>query len=102
MTRLVVGSVSVQGGGLPAERGELACASDRDDTGGLAALPGQSVPALVQATLGAPGDLDHPRVLAVLAAREGVADGGLVAVVMSSLDQQSAAVRRPGLGDRPL
>jgi hypothetical protein len=34
----VVGVVSVKGGSLPAERGELARAGDRDDAGGLAPL----------------------------------------------------------------
>jgi hypothetical protein len=36
----------------------------------------------VQASLGAPGDLDHPGVLTVLAAREAVADGGALAIVI--------------------
>ena len=62
----MVGVCSVKRGGLPAERGELARAGDRDDAGGLAALVVQALPALVQAALGAPGDLDDARVLAVL------------------------------------
>jgi hypothetical protein len=78
-----------EGGGLPAERGELAGAGDRDDAGGLAALTGEDVPALVQASLGAPGDLDHPGVLGVLAAGEGPADGRLVVVVMGGFGWNS-------------
>jgi hypothetical protein len=50
----VVGVVSVKGGGLPAERGELARAGDRDDAGGLAPLVVRVRRALVQAMLGAP------------------------------------------------
>ena len=42
----------VKGGGLPAERGELAGARDRDHTGGLAALVVEVLPALVQACVG--------------------------------------------------
>jgi hypothetical protein len=83
--------------GLPAKRGELAGAGDRDDAGGLATLAGQDLPALVQTSLGAPGDLDHPCVLAVLAAGKAVANGGLVAVVVG--DEEPAGVTGPGLGD---
>jgi len=60
--------LSVKGGGLPEKRGELARAGDRDDAGGLAPLVVQVRPALVQALLGAPGDLNRAWVLAVLAA----------------------------------
>src|SRR5579875_3357494 len=68
----------IEGGGLPEERGELACDRDRDDTGGLASLVVQVGPALVQASLRAPGDLDHARVLAGLAAGERLADRRLL------------------------
>ena len=61
---------------------------------GLRRWPAQELPALVQPALGAPGDLDHPRVLAVLAASQAVADGGPVAVVVGGLDQQPAGVDR--------
>lgn len=98
----VVGVCSVKGGGLPEERGELARAGDRDDAGGLAPLVVQVLPALVQSPLGAPGDLDDARVLAVLAARERLADARRVAVVLRGLDEQPAGVRRAGLGDRAL
>ena len=61
----------------PRECGELARDGDRDDAGGLAALVVQVLPALVQASLGAPADRDYARVLAVLAARErGLIAGG--------------------------
>lgn len=60
-------SLSVQGRGLPAEGGELACAGDRDGPGWLAALLAEMDPALVKAALGAPGDLHDPGVLAALA-----------------------------------
>ena len=66
----------VEGGGLPAERGQLARERDRDHAGGLVALTAQHRPALMQTALRAPGDLDHPGVLAVLAARQAVTDAG--------------------------
>ena len=93
---------SGRGGGLPAERGELAGAGDRDDAGGLAPLIGEHFPALMQPALGAPGDLDHARVLAVLAPGEAVTDRGAVAVVVGGLDEQPTGVHRAGLGDRAL
>ena len=83
---------SVKGGGLPEERGELAGARDRDDAGGLAPLMVQVRPALVEASLCAPGDLDHTGVLAGLAAGERLADERLVAVVVGGLDQEPARV----------
>src|SRR5262249_35673977 len=58
---------SVQGGGLPAECGELARDRDRDRPRRLAALCGEVHPAPVQALLAAPGDLNDTRVLARLA-----------------------------------
>src|SRR3954471_598428 len=61
---------SIKSCGLPEERGELACDGDRDYAGGLSAVVVQMLPALVQAPLRAPGDRDHARVLAGLAARE--------------------------------
>jgi hypothetical protein len=67
----VVGAWSVKRGGFPEECGELACAGDRDDAGGLAALVVQVLPAGVQAPLGAPGDLDDAGVVAVLAPMRG-------------------------------
>jgi hypothetical protein len=93
---------SVKRGGLPAECGELARDGDRDDAGGLAPLVVQVLPARVEALLGAPRDRDDARVLAVLAAGEGDADGGWAAVVVRGLDEQPAGVRRAGLGDRAL
>jgi len=60
------------------------------------------LPALVQASLCAPSDLDHARVLALLAAGERLADARLVAVVVGGLDQQPAGVAGAGLGDRAL
>jgi hypothetical protein len=87
---------SVERGGLPAEGGELAGAGDRDHAGGLAPA-GEVVVALVQALLGAPGDRDHARVLAVLAAPEGDADRGAVTVVPGGLHEQSAPCPGPAL-----
>jgi hypothetical protein len=55
---------SVQGGGLPAESGELARDRDRDRPRGLAALSREVHPALVQALLAAPGDLHDTGILA--------------------------------------
>ena len=60
------------------------------------------VPALVQAALGAPGDLDRARVLAALATRDRGPDRRPVAVVVGSLDQEPAGVHRSGLDDRAL
>ena len=101
-SRGVLSTGSGEGGGLPAEGGELPGAGDRDDTGGLATLAGEDLPALVQPALGAPSDRDHARVLAVLAGGELVADRGLVVVVVGGLDEQAASVDRSGLGDRAL
>jgi hypothetical protein len=55
---------SVQGGCLPAERGELARDRDRDRPRRLAALFGEVRPAPVQTLLAAPGDLNDTRILA--------------------------------------
>jgi hypothetical protein len=57
----------------PEERGELAGACDRDDSSGLAPVAVQVAPALVQASLCSPGDLDHARVLSLLAVGERLA-----------------------------
>ena len=84
---LMVGGVSVKGGGLPEERGELARDRDRDDVGGFASLVVEVRPALMQAVLRAPGDRDHAGVLAALAARESVADRRCAAVLLGGLDQ---------------
>jgi hypothetical protein len=54
----------VQGGGLPAERGELARDRHRNRPRRLAALSGEVRPAPVQALLAAPGDLNDTGVLA--------------------------------------
>ena len=89
-------------GGLPEEAGELARAGDRDDAGRFASLPLEVLPALVQAPLAAPGDLEHARVLVLLAAGERLADARRVAVVVGRLDQEPAGVAGAGLGDRAL
>src|SRR5262249_58174159 len=90
---------SVKGGGLPAECGELARARDGDRPRRLAALCGEVHPALVQALLAAPGDLNDTRVLARLAGLQVLANRGTVTVVVGRLDQQAPGVRRPRLGD---
>ena len=94
--------LSVKGCGLPEERGELASARDRDDAGWLAAVAVQVLPAGVEALLGAPGDLDHARVLTGLAAserrRRSGAGGG-----SGGRPRPAAGGRgRAGLGDRSL
>src|SRR6266511_2783619 len=94
--------VSVKRGGLPEECGELARAGDRDHSGRLAPLLVEVLPALVQTPLRAPGDLEHARVLAMLAASERRADARRVAVVVGCFDKQSAGVTGPGFGDRAL
>jgi hypothetical protein len=91
-----------EGGGLPAERRELASARDRDHPGRLATLPVQDPPALVESPLSPPGHRNHARVLAVLAFSERVTDSGMVAVVVGGFDEQSAGVPGSGLGDRAL
>jgi hypothetical protein len=78
----------VKGGGLPEERGELAGDGDRNDAGGFASLVVQTLPALVQASPRAPGDLDDARGSALLAASEGFGDRGLFAVVLGGFDEQ--------------
>lgn len=93
------GVCSVDQGGLPAERGQLARDGDRHDVGVLAAAGVQVLPAGVQAPLGAPGAGDHAWVLVVLAALELEADGGAVAVVLGGLDEQPAGMSGAGLGD---
>jgi len=70
---------SVKGGGLPEKRGELTGDSDCDHTGGLAALVVQVLPALVQPSLRAPRDRDHPGILSGLSARERLGDRGCLA-----------------------
>ena len=87
-------SRSVKRGGLPEERGEFARDGDRDHAGALFAFGVQVLPALVEPPLGAPGDFDHARVLAVLAAGELLADARRPAVVMGGFDQQRAGVPR--------
>src|SRR5215218_11279508 len=94
-----VGCCSVHGGGLPAKRGELARACDRDRAGRLATICAEVSPACVQTTLCAPGDRDDAWVLAGLASGELEPDARTAAVMMGGLDQQPARVRRPGLGD---
>jgi hypothetical protein len=56
----------------------------------------------MQSSLRAPGDLDHPRVLAGLSVGQAVTDSGLMAVMVGGFDQQPAGVDRSGFGDRPL
>src|SRR5438034_14338 len=85
-----------QGGGLPEEAGEFAGAGDRDDAGRFASVLAQVLPAAVEALLCAPGDRDHARVLAVLAAGERLADPRPAAVVVGGFDEQPARVRWAG------
>ena len=98
---LVIEAVS-SGWRPPPKRGQLAGSSDRDDAGGLAALAGKHDPALMQSALRAPGDLHHSGVLAFLAACDRGPDRGVVAVVVSGLDEQSAGMQRSRLRDRAL
>ena len=83
---------SVDHGGLPAKAGELAGERDDAHADRLAPLAGELVPAAVKTLLGAPGDIDHARVLAALAAPELVADPRWVAVVVGSLNEQAPGV----------
>jgi len=98
----MVGELSGTRGGLPQERGQLTRAGDGGNAGGLAPLAIQVLPALVQAPLRTPGDLDHARVLALLTASECDPDVRLGAVMVGGLDQQPAGMAGAGLGDRAL
>ena len=89
-------------GESPAEPGECAGAGARDDRAALAAVLGQAAPDAVQPLLGLPADRDDVGGLPVLAALEGDAAGGGLAVVPAGLDEQPAGVPRAGLGDRTL
>lgn len=90
----------VDHGGLPAKAGELARERDGGHAGGLAAA-GEVAVAAMQALLGAPGDRDHARVLAGLAALERAAHARRMSIGVRGLDQQPAGVPGAGLGDRP-
>jgi hypothetical protein len=87
------------GGDRPDESGELAGDGDDDFLVRLAAA-GYPLPAAVQALVGAPGALEHERVLAALARGELLADPGALALVSSRLDQEPAPVAVAGLGGR--
>src|SRR6266568_7931517 len=88
-----VGSrVRVGVGDRPAEAGEVAGDGDRDEGFAFAALAVEAAPEVVEALLGLPGDREHLRGLALLAALERGALAGWAAVVPGCLDEQSACV----------
>src|SRR6266540_6925900 len=58
------------GGDRPAEAGEVAGDGDRDDRFAFAALAVEAAPEVVEALLGLPGDREHLRGLAFVAALE--------------------------------
>src|SRR4029077_14348508 len=66
------------------------------------AASGHPLPALVEALLAAPGELDRCRVLAALAAGELAADGRAATRVPGRLDEQATDVAVADLGDRSL
>src|SRR3954452_7803460 len=82
--------------------GELAGDRDRGHAAGAAAIDAQVAPAGVQSALGAPGQLDDPGFVAVLAALQGAADARWARVVVGGLDEQPARVHGAGLGDSAL
>src|SRR5450432_1642717 len=94
--------VSVGVGECPAEAGQFAGDGDRDDRAAFAALGLESLPDLVQASLGLPGDLDDVGGLSGLAAAQRLALRGRAAVMPCGLDQQPSRVAAAGLGDRAL
>ena len=98
----VVQVVLVGVGGRPAEAGEFARDSDRDDRAALAALCVQALPGAMQALLSLPADREDVRGLAGLAALEWLALGRRPTVVPGRLDQQPARVARAGFRDRAL
>jgi hypothetical protein len=75
-------------------------------TATVATLPGlpraQAGVLAVEAVLGAPGDLEHVRGLALLAVSERRPGPGRAQVVPGRLDQQPAGVAGAGLGDGAL
>jgi len=91
-----------QGSDLPAVGSEFAADGDRDYRASLSALFMETLPALVEPTLGAPGDVDHARVLALLTLRDVVRRPRDVSVLPSRLDEQPASVLGAGLGDSTL
>src|SRR4051794_19692405 len=92
----VSGRWLVDRGGLPAEAGEFAGERDGGHAGGFAAV-GEVAVAAVQALLGAPGDRDHARVLAGLAALERAAHPGRVPIGVRGLHEQPTRVAGAGL-----
>jgi len=87
---------------LPAEARQLAGDGD-GDLGALdAAVAVEVAPALVEASLAAPGQIDDRRVVAGLAAAELLRDARRLAVVPGGFDEQPAGVLGAGLGDRAL
>src|ERR1035438_8170608 len=90
--RGVTGGRSVSAGERPAEAGELAGDGDRDDRAPLPALISEAAPDAMEPALRLPGDRDDGGVLAFLAALEGGAAGGGLAVLPAGLDQQPARV----------
>ena len=61
-------------------------------THAIVVLGGHPLPAAVEALLGAPGPLDHQRVLVTVARGQLVADPGPLTLVPGGLDQQPAGV----------
>jgi hypothetical protein len=99
-SRRLVDGLCGHGGG-PGEAGELAGDGDGGDVARLAARAQAGVLA-VEAVLGAPGDLEHVRGLALLAVSERRPGPGRAQVVPGRLDQQPAGVAGAGLGDGAL
>ena len=92
----------VQGGGLPAERGELARAGNCDGPGVLAATSAEMGPARIHPLLSAPSDRSDTWVLAGLAGGDRLTDCRTVAVVVGGFDEEPAGVRWAGFGDLAL
>ncbi len=100
--RRYVGSGSGDPGGLPDERGQLARAGDGGDVGGLSALDRELCRLAVKAMRGAPGHLDHARILARLTGSQLIRGPRSAPAVLGGFDQQPPRVLGAGLGDRAL
>ena len=99
-TNVVLAAGSVGGRDRPAEAGQLARDSDRDEGAALAAVMIEALPGAVQPALRLPADRGHVLGLAVLAAGEFAPHPRRAPVVPGGLDEQTAGVLAAGLRDR--
>src|SRR5256712_8894265 len=91
-----------QGRDLPAVGSEFAADGDRDYRGSLSALFMETLPALVEPTLGAPRDVDDTLVLASLPLGDVMRRPGYVTILPTRFDEQPSSVLGAGFGDSTL